>query len=137
MCESGGLQELGLCAAHGGINPFRSSERRKERRGTIDTHFRGSGWMVGVLLWLLSLQGGARVCAWIFSLSFLVFTPFEHKTKAGYVSQAADTKAPPDFALSSLRFSPTCAARHRRELLGLMGPKTAASVTRPTLPYVH
>lgn len=33
--------------------------------------------------------------------SFFFPPPFEHKTKAGYVSQAADTKAPPGFALSS------------------------------------
>lgn len=48
------------------------------------------------------LLGGARwrVCAWMFLL-FLFFPPFVPQTEAGYVSQAADTKAPPDFALSS------------------------------------
>lgn len=72
-------------------------------------------------------QGGARarVCV---DISSLFFPPFEHKTKAGYVSQAADTKAPPDFALSSALFANLRRKSQTRTPV-FNGIETAGSVT--------
>lgn len=85
--------------------------------------------MVDVLLWLLSGAGrGARACVRGYFISFFFFPPFEHKSKAGYVSQAADTKAPPDFALSSALFANLRRKSQTRTPV-FNGIETAGSVT--------
>lgn len=75
-------------------------------------------------------QGGARARVDISSLFlFSFFFLFEHKTKAGYVSRAADTKAPPDFALSSSALFSNLRRKSQTRTPAFDGIDTAASVT--------
>lgn len=68
----------------------------------------------------------ARACvrAWIFRLAVFFSPSLSIKTKAGYVSPAVDTKAPPDFALSSSALF----ANLRRGLPGVDGIGTGLEV---------
>lgn len=118
-----------MCAAHGEIDPLRSSEETsKKPGGTAQESIAISVEAAAVLLWLLSLiwsrEGRARV-----EISTPFPPPFVQKTKAGYVSRAADTKAPPDFALSSSALFSNLHRKSRTRTPVFHGIATAGSVT--------